>query len=126
MPLATSLSGADAKLRDQIEAHRFRPLLGQIDVEIGVSLAVAVPGDEKGVARSRSTLSAPALSERLGPACPRAEAAGVGDAGAAGVDGGSWMAPLSFLINSSTALFSALDWTLPRVSARVGTSALHA
>ena len=77
--------GADAKLRDQIEAHRFRPLLGQIDVEIGVSLAIAVPGDEKGVARSRSTLNAPALSERLGPACPGAEAAGIGDAGVAGV-----------------------------------------
>lgn len=42
---------ADAKLRNQIEAHRLRPLLGQIDVVIRASLAVAVPSDEKGIAR---------------------------------------------------------------------------
>src|SRR5262249_54339648 len=45
--------------------------------------------------------------------------------GAGGI-GGVGRAPLSFSIKSSTALLCALDWTFPRVSLRVGSSAPRA
>jgi hypothetical protein len=49
------------------------------------------------------------MSGQVVEPAPGAQAAGIGDAGLAGANDGSQVAPLSFLINSSTALFSAMD-----------------